>query len=90
MGAGNKDLLTADKLRSLIAQALRQAARMKAKQIFLFPGFIGPVNDVAFGHVLAETALLVSYRFGKYQSSERQSTEMESLHYVLNTKKPGI
>ncbi len=86
LGAGNKDLLTADKLRSLIAQALRQAARMKAKQIFLFPGFIGPVNDVAFGHVLAETALLVSYRFGKYQSSEKQSTEMESLHYVLNTK----
>ncbi len=86
LGAGNKDLLTTDKLRALFAQALRQAARMKAKQIFLFPGFVGPVNDVAFGHVLAETALLVSYRFGKYQSSEKQSQDMESLHYVLNTK----
>lgn len=86
LGAGNKDCLTPDKLRGLFALALRTASKLKAKQLYLFPGFIGPVNDVAFGHVLAETALLVSYRFGKYQSSEKQSEEMESLHYVLNTK----
>jgi len=86
LGAGNKDNLSPDKLRSLFALALRQAAKLKARQIYLFPGFIGPVNDVAFGHVLAETALLVSYRFDKYLSSDKQSEEMESLHYVLNTK----
>jgi len=86
LGAGAKENLTPDKLRTLFALALRQAGKMKAKQLYLFPGFIGPVNDVAFGHVLAETALLTSYRFDKYHSKDTNGTEIESLHYILNTK----
>lgn len=86
LGAGDKDALTTDKLRTLIATALRTAIRMKAHQIYLFPGFIGPVNDVAFGHVLAETAILVSYSFTKYLSKIKDKCEVESLHYILNTK----
>jgi len=86
LGAGDKESLTTDKLRVLFAAALRTAQKLKARQIFLFPGFIGPVNDVAFGHVLAETSLLISYSFGKYLSKDKDKHEMESLHYILNTK----
>jgi leucyl aminopeptidase len=86
LGAGDKDAITTDKLRQLFAVAFRTAKKMGAKQLYLFPGFITPVNDVSFGHVLCEVALLVSYRFGKYFSTDKNVDAMESLHYVLNTK----
>ncbi|MDD4309908.1 MAG: leucyl aminopeptidase [Candidatus Cloacimonetes bacterium] len=86
LGAGNKDLLTTDKLRNLFALSIRTAVKLCAKHIYLFPGFTSPVNDVAFGHVLTEAALLVTYRFDKYLSSPKITTCTESLHYVLNTK----
>ena len=86
LGAGDKEQLSADKLRNLFANALRHAHKLCAKQIFLFPGFVSPVNDVVFGHVLAEAALLVSYRFEKYLSSPKSKPCPEVLHYVLNTK----
>ncbi|MBP7310189.1 MAG: leucyl aminopeptidase, partial [Candidatus Cloacimonetes bacterium] len=84
LGAGIKDLLNVDKLRNLIALALRTAARLKAKQVFLFPGFFSHENEVSYGHVLAEAGLLTAYRFDKYQSSEKHEP-VEALHYVLNT-----
>ncbi len=86
LGAGNKEQLTVNKLRNLFASSIRTAKKMNARQIFLFPGFELPVNDVAFGHVLAETALLVSYKFDKYLNSDKNKDLPESLHYVLNTK----
>ncbi|MDD3234965.1 MAG: leucyl aminopeptidase [Candidatus Cloacimonetes bacterium] len=86
IGAGDKDALTTNKLRSMFASAIRLASSMNARQIYLFPGFISPVNDVAFGHVLAESALLVAYRFDKYLSSGKNKAFPETLHYVLNTK----
>lgn len=84
LGAGIKDLLNVDKLRNLIALALRTAARLKAKQVFLFPGFFSHENEVSYGHVLAEAGLLTAYRFDKYQSSDKHEP-VEALHYVLNT-----
>jgi len=85
LGAGNKDLLTPDRLRSMLAGALRTASRMKSKQVFLFPGFVVRENEVAFGHVLAEVGLLTSYRFDKYRSEESAGEPIEAFHYVLNT-----
>ncbi len=86
MGVGDKDALTPNKLRSIFAAALRMASKMNAIQLYLFPGFVNPINDVSFGHILAETSLLVSYRFDKYLNSGKQKDSMEALHYVLNTK----
>ncbi|MDY0152274.1 MAG: M17 family peptidase N-terminal domain-containing protein, partial [Candidatus Cloacimonas sp.] len=86
LGAGDKDALNNEKLRHLFAAALRLAKKLSAKQIYLFPGFISPVNDVAFGHILSEVALLVSYNFAKYLSADKPKESLESLHYVLNTK----
>jgi leucyl aminopeptidase len=86
LGAGDKDALTVNKLRNLFAASIRLACKLNARQIYLFPGFISSVNDVAFGHVLAEAALLVAYRFDKYLNTDKNKDFPESLHYVLNTK----
>ncbi len=66
LGAGNKNELNNNKVRNLLASAIRLAGKLKAKQIYLFQGFDCPINDVAFGHLLSETALLVTYQFNKY------------------------
>ena len=86
LGAGDKEQLNANRLRTIFAASIRTARKMGARQIYLFPGFEVPVNDVIFGHVLAETALLVSYKFDKYLSSDKNKDLPESLHYILNTK----
>lgn len=84
-GAGDTEALTVDKLRNLFANALRMAIKMQSRQVFLFLGFVIPISDVAFGHALAEAALLTAYRFDKYLSDDR-SSHLETIHFVLNTK----
>lgn len=86
LGAGNKNDLTPDKLRKLFASSIRLAGKMKTKQIYLFQGFENPINDVSFGHILTETALLVNYQFNKYVTVDRSDNEIEALHTVSSTK----
>jgi len=86
LGAGNKNDLNINKVRNLLASAIRFAAKLKAKQIYLFQGFDCPITDVAFGHLLSETALLVTYQFNKYSSSAKNESEIEALHYMLLSK----
>ena len=84
-GVGNPHDLNCDKLRHLFALGIRAALKMKAKEIFLFPGFSSPVGEANFGHVLAEAALLTEYKFDKYLS-ESQGSTIEALHLALDPK----
>ncbi|HOH97694.1 MAG TPA: leucyl aminopeptidase [Candidatus Cloacimonadota bacterium] len=84
-GAGDKDELNTNKFRKLFADCWRTALKMKSKQLYVLIGFEYPINDVHLGHVMAESAMLVSYRFNKYLSDDKLH-ELESLHLILNTK----
>ncbi|HNX37322.1 MAG TPA: leucyl aminopeptidase [Candidatus Cloacimonadota bacterium] len=84
-GAGEVESLTVDKMRTLFANSLRTALKLKAKSVYLFLGFTIPISDVAFGHALAEAALLTGYVFDKYLSEDSFSP-IETIHFVLNTK----
>ncbi len=84
-GVGNSHELNQDKLRNLFALAFRAAFKLKAREIFLFPGFPNTIGEVNLGHILAETALLVEYKFEKYLSAEKQPA-LEALHLALNLK----
>ncbi len=86
LGGGNKNELNTNKVRQLLGSAIRLAGKLKAKQIFLFQGFNCPISEVAFGHVLAESALIVSYRFNKYLSKGKDDSEIEALHYMFLSK----
>lgn len=84
-GVGKKDKMTAFKLRNLFANCWRQAMRLKSTQVFVLMGFDPIINDVILGHVLAESALLSAYKFGKYLSSD-EVHQIECIHLLLSTK----
>ncbi|MBP9037624.1 MAG: leucyl aminopeptidase [Candidatus Cloacimonas sp.] len=86
LGAGNKNELNNEKIRKLFASSIRLADKLKANQVYLFMGFISPINDVALGHILTETALMVTYKFNKYKSKDKSEHEIDALHLVLSTK----
>ena len=86
LGGGNKNDLNTNKVRQLLGSAIRLAGKLKAKHIFLFQGFNCPISEVAFGHVLAESALIVSYQFNKYFSKGKDESEIEALHYMFLSK----
>jgi leucyl aminopeptidase len=85
LGTGDPDKLTASKMRTILANVIRTAQKMKSKNIYLFVGYEIPVNDTIFGHILSEAALLSSYKFDKYLSDAKAFT-VESIHVVMNTK----
>jgi leucyl aminopeptidase len=75
-------------MRTILANVIRTAQKMKSKNIYLFVGYEIPVNDTIFGHILSEAALLSSYKFDKYLSDAKAFT-VESIHVVMNTKNPA-
>ncbi|MGC9362344.1 MAG: leucyl aminopeptidase [Candidatus Syntrophosphaera sp.] len=84
-GVGNTHELDAEKLRDLLAKGIRAAMKIKAREVFLFPGFANPVGEVNFGHILAEAALLTQYSFDKYNSSAKPGT-LQAVHLAMNVK----
>ncbi|MBW6513289.1 MAG: leucyl aminopeptidase [Candidatus Syntrophosphaera sp.] len=84
-GVGNTHELDGEKLRHLFARVIRSAMKLGSKEVFLFPGFTNPVGEVNFGHILAEAALLVDYKFDKYLSADKNQG-LQSLHLALNVK----
>lgn len=84
-GAGEVKALTADKMRRLFASVVRAAIKLKAKTLYLYQSFPLTIGDVAYGHVLAEAALLTEYKFSKYFSNDDKH-EIDALHLVKNIK----
>ncbi len=84
-GAGDKDKLNADKVRTLCANITRTALKHKSSVMYLFMGFDMPINDVVFGHVVSEGCLLSLYKFSKYLSDDKPKT-IDALHIVIDTK----
>ena len=84
-GAGDIAALTIDKMRRLFAAVVRASLKLKAETLYLFQAFPITIGDVAYGHVLAEAALLTEYKFSKYFSNEDKH-EIDALHLVMNLK----
>ena len=84
-GIGNPKELDNDRFRQLIAISVREAIKLKAKEAYLFVGFDNPLNELHFGHLLAEAALLTEYRFDKYLSETKPSS-LEAIHLAMNLK----
>jgi leucyl aminopeptidase len=72
-------------LRNLLADCWREAARNKARQVYLMFGFDTGVPEPLLGHLLCESALLSSYKFNKYLSSDHVH-ELESIHLIYFAK----
>lgn len=85
LGVGDADELDANKLRELFAAGIRAAMKLDAREAFLFPSFANPVGEVNFGHILAETALLVEYKFSKYHSDAKPG-KLEAIHLAMDLK----
>ncbi len=85
-GAGDSSLLNMEKMRTLFANSIRLATKLKTKAAYLFMGFTTPLNDVSFGHALSESSLLALYRFDKYLNKANGGSVIDVLHYVLNNK----
>lgn len=83
LGTGEDTELNANMLRNLMATGFRQAKKIKASQVFLFIGYNLPVGDVMLGHLVAEAALLSSYKFNRYLS-DPDDHRIESIHLALN------
>ncbi len=84
-GLGDRQELTADRFRNLIAHCIRNAVQIKSKDIYVFFPFAMPFTDMVLGHFVTEACLLASYSFKKYQS-ETQPCSLESVHLVLDNK----
>ncbi len=84
-GMNNPEHLTPDKVRKIIADIVRQAIRLKSKQIYMIAGSEFELTDALMGQVLAEAALLTTYRFEKYQSESKYEAP-DALHFVQDSK----
>ncbi|MDD4232312.1 MAG: leucyl aminopeptidase [Candidatus Cloacimonetes bacterium] len=84
-GAGDTDKLGLDGLRKVFAASWREAMRLKAKHVHVIFGFELKVSEVNLGHILAETAILTSYKFNKYISLDKNH-DIESIHLIYFTK----
>ncbi|MCB5233753.1 MAG: leucyl aminopeptidase [Candidatus Cloacimonetes bacterium] len=84
-GAGKKDKLTQPILRGYMASCWREAISLKADNIFLYYAFELPIAELAIGHIIAETALLTSYKFVKYLSDYKHH-EPENVHLIYFAK----
>jgi len=84
-GIGERQELTSDRFRNLIATCIRTAAQIRSKDLyFFFPNSL-PFTDMVLGHVITEACLLASYSFMKYQS-DATPCSLESVHLVLDSK----
>ena len=85
VGMNKSENLTPDKIRKIIADTVRQAIKLKSKQIYIIPGFDFPLTDALMGQVLAEASLLTIYKFEKYRSDSKYQAP-EALHLVQDSK----
>ena len=84
-GAGETKAMSVDKMRRLFAAVVRAAIKLKAKTLYLYQSFPISIGEEAYGHALAEAALLTEYRFFKYLSSDDKH-EIDALHLVKKIK----
>jgi leucyl aminopeptidase len=85
IGIGKPDAVTPEKARKTFADVVRQAIRLKSKQIYLLPGCDIPLTDALFGQIMTEAALLTIYKFEKYRS-ESKYVAPEAMHLVQDAK----
>lgn len=84
-GAGDKDKLDAVSIRKVLAACWREAMRLKTHQLYLHIGFQISIAEAALGHIVAESAILTSYRFNRYLSHDNFH-EIDSIHLIFNAK----
>ncbi|MCB5225043.1 MAG: leucyl aminopeptidase [Candidatus Cloacimonadaceae bacterium] len=84
-GVGNLSELTTNKMRETMAAAIRAALGAGAKEAWFFLGFESPMSEANLGHILAETALLVAYKFDKYLEDKKSPT-LEAIHLAMVPK----
>jgi leucyl aminopeptidase len=85
VGMNKPENLTPDKIRKILADTVRQAIKLKSKQIYLIPGFDFPLTDALMGQVMSEAALLSIYKFEKYRSETKYQAP-EAFHLVQDSK----
>ncbi len=85
VGMNDPEKLTPDKVRKLISDIVRQAIKLKSKQIYMIPGAEFALTDALMGQVLAEASLLTIYKFDKYRSESKHEVP-DALHYVQDSK----
>lgn len=85
VGMNTAENLTPDKIRKNLANIIRQAIKLKSKQIFLIPGFDFDLTDALLGQVLAESSQLTIYKFNKYHSEARHEVP-EAIHLVQEAR----
>ncbi|NLW19280.1 MAG: leucyl aminopeptidase [Candidatus Cloacimonetes bacterium] len=84
-GVGNPDEFNVGKFRDSLAVAVRTALSAEAKEAWLFLGFENSLSEVSLGHTLAETALLVAYKFDKYLE-HKKNHKLEAIHLAMIPK----
>jgi leucyl aminopeptidase len=85
VGMNKPENLSSDKIRKIFADVIRQAIRLKSKNIYLIAGFDFPLTDALQGQVMAEAALLTIYKFEKYRSESNYQVP-DTLHFVQDSK----
>lgn len=84
-GVGNPDEFNISKFRETLAVSVRAALNADAREAWLFLGFESSLSEVNLGHTLAETALLVAYKFDKYLENKK-SHKLEAIHLAMQPK----
>ena len=92
VGLGAKDKAVADSLRRLGGAAVKSALAAKAKRVAVaVPQLEGVPGELAL-QLVAEGALLASYRFDRYLTKEKQKpqTVVEELELVVKGRAQGL
>ncbi|MFN3472025.1 MAG: leucyl aminopeptidase, partial [Aquificaceae bacterium] len=85
-GLGKREKATEESYRSAMAMLVKRAAKDKVKDLYLYAGEL----NYRLSKVLAEGALLGSYRFDKYKTKkEEEKAQIESL-YIHGTDEKGL
>ncbi|MFN4319821.1 MAG: leucyl aminopeptidase [Aquificaceae bacterium] len=85
-GLGKREKATEESYRSAMAMLVKRAAKDKVKDLYLYAGEL----NYRLSKVLAEGALLGSYRFDKYKTKkEEEKAQIESL-YIHGADEKGL
>lgn len=84
VGMNKPETLLPDQVRKIIANVVRQAIKLKSKQIYMITGADFELTDALMGQILAEASLLAIYKFEKYRSESKYEVP-EALHLVLDS-----
>ncbi len=86
LGLGKEENLKEEVIRNLAAKAVKEAGKAKAAAIAMLPiGLDRNISAEIVGQCVAEGAMLASYKFNKYKTTDRKSME-EGIKeiYLLN------